>query len=122
MLYGPTDKQAIKIVASILPAAKAAALATRKWTSAEGDIRENASVQAELSGFFKEHRVAQAVVTEEIIGCPHEEGIDYQSGGTCTECPFWATHPNSRGRLLERKTPGRNDPCSSAVSATVARR
>jgi hypothetical protein len=28
-------------------------------------------------------------MTDQIIGCPHEEGIDYE-GATCPACPFWA--------------------------------
>jgi hypothetical protein len=26
---------------------------------------------------------------DRIIGCPHEEGIDYPLGSTCPLCPFW---------------------------------
>src|SRR5712692_4405008 len=25
-----------------------------------------------------------------IIGCPHEEGIDYPEGKSCPQCPYWA--------------------------------
>jgi Protein of unknown function (DUF1186) len=28
--------------------------------------------------------------TDRIIGCPHEEGIDYPLGRACPQCPFWA--------------------------------
>jgi hypothetical protein len=28
-------------------------------------------------------------MTDRIIGCPHEEGIDYE-GAACPACPFWA--------------------------------
>jgi hypothetical protein len=27
---------------------------------------------------------------ERIIGCPHEEGIDYPEGKSCPQCPYWA--------------------------------
>jgi len=29
-------------------------------------------------------------MVDRIIGCPHEEGIDYPLGRTCPRCPFWA--------------------------------
>ena len=29
-------------------------------------------------------------MTDRLIGCPHEEGIDYPMGRTCPRCPFWA--------------------------------
>jgi len=29
------------------------------------------------------------VVTDGIIGCPHEEGIDFPVGEGCPYCPFW---------------------------------
>jgi hypothetical protein len=25
-----------------------------------------------------------------MLGCPHEEGIDYPEGEACPECPYWA--------------------------------
>jgi hypothetical protein len=38
---------------------------------------------------FERHGVKSVVMTDGIIGCPHEEGVDYQ-GPTCPHCPFWA--------------------------------
>jgi len=28
-------------------------------------------------------------MTDGIIGCPHQEGIDYPDGEVCQECTFW---------------------------------
>ena len=28
-------------------------------------------------------------MTDRIIGCPHEEGIDYADGTVCPMCPYW---------------------------------
>jgi hypothetical protein len=36
------------------------------------------------------------VVTQGIIGCPHEEGIDYPVGEQCPRCPFWANRDRWR--------------------------
>jgi len=39
------------------------------------------------------------VMTDRIIGCPHEEGIDYQEP-TCPLCPFWAGRDRWTGKRL----------------------
>ena len=30
------------------------------------------------------------VMSDRIIGCPQEEGVDYPLGHACPRCPFWA--------------------------------
>jgi hypothetical protein len=34
--------------------------------------------------------VKSMVMTDGIIGCPHEDGIDYPEGTSCPKCPYWA--------------------------------
>jgi len=36
------------------------------------------------------HKARTVVVGPGILGCPHEEGVDYPDGGTCPACPYWA--------------------------------
>ena len=109
-IYGPTDKLATKIVASVYPTKQKEPTAIKKWNSIAQDIREDTVVQADLSAFLKEHHVAHAVVTEEIAGCPHEPGIDYPSGNPCPFCPFWA-HRLRRPKAVPSIASSRNDPC-----------
>src|SRR5688572_3348789 len=106
-LYGPTDKLATKMVASVFPTERLELNAIRKWTTDQGDIRENPAIRDELSAFLKDHNVAHAVVTEEILGCPHEEGVDYPTGSICPVCPFWANRPKFAQRTPSAKTVGR---------------
>ncbi len=40
-------------------------------------------------------------MTGAIIGCPHEEGIDYPDGEVCPQCPFWARRDRFTGELLQ---------------------
>jgi len=40
------------------------------------------------------------VMTDRIIGCPHEEGIDYE-GSTCPDCPFWVGRDRWTGKRLQ---------------------
>jgi len=37
---------------------------------------------------------------EEIIGCPHEEAIDYPSGEYCPECDYWKNRDRFSGEIL----------------------
>jgi hypothetical protein len=34
--------------------------------------------------------VKDSVSADRIIGCPHQEGVDYPMGRMCPHCPFWA--------------------------------
>jgi hypothetical protein len=53
------------------------------------DIRDDTGVAEEVLAFITEAGAKSVVMTDRIIGCPHEEGIDYE-GATCPACPFWA--------------------------------
>jgi hypothetical protein len=59
--------------------------------------------------FVKRHDVNDVAMTEHIIGCPHEEGIDYPQGETCPQCPFWAHRDRWTGEVIpqsdEKGTP-----------------
>jgi hypothetical protein len=38
---------------------------------------------------------------DRIIGCPHEEGIDYPEGEICMKCPFWAHRDRWSGEIVQ---------------------
>lgn len=42
----------------------------------------------EILEFMTNYSVLSAAMTERIIGCPHQEGIDYE-GEWCPVCEFW---------------------------------
>lgn len=53
-----------------------------------------------MQRFIDQHAARTVVVADRIIGCPHEEGIDYPEGQTCPDCPFWATRDRWSGDVL----------------------
>jgi uncharacterized protein YecA (UPF0149 family) len=111
-LYGPTDKLATKLVANVYRHKAQPPIAVKKWNSESLDIREDADIRAQLTAFLKQHNVARAVVTEEVVGCPHESGVDYPAGTNCPYCPFWANRQLAKAAANPKSTvPGRNDPC-----------
>jgi hypothetical protein len=58
--------------------------------SEDTDVGTNPAVGEKVLAFLKEHAAKSAIVTDGLIGCPHEEGIDYSEGKSCPLCPYWA--------------------------------
>ena len=88
-LYGPDDTMATKLAVGIVPAENAEVTDLQRWFSEGSDIRNDVDVAEEVLAFIADTGAKSVVMTDRIIGCPHEEGIDYE-GSTCPDCPFWA--------------------------------
>ena len=89
ILYGPDDRIATKVVASVVTNPGEEPLVLERWFSEDGDVRNDADIARGISSLFKKHHVRQAVIPDRILGCPHEEGFDYPEGESCLRCPFW---------------------------------
>jgi hypothetical protein len=89
--YGPDSTLATKLVVSVIqrPGQRDPA-AMRTWTTQAVDVRHDRTTAAEVADFVQQHDAKETVTADRIIGCPHEEGIDYPIGRTCPRCPFWA--------------------------------
>jgi len=59
-----------------------------RWFSEQGDVRGDSAIEAGIVAFLAKHGVRSAIMTDRIIGCLHEEGIDYPEGQKCPQCPF----------------------------------
>jgi len=99
-LYGPNDRLATKVAVGIVLGEDDEPSELRRWRSGGEDIRGDAEIERDIIDFLREHQVKSVVMTDRIIGCPHEEGIDYPEGETCPECPFWADRDRWTGELL----------------------
>lgn len=97
--YGPTEKVATKVVASIVLDEDAGADAMQKWYS-EGDVRHDDAILAEIKEFMETQGARSVAMPERIIGCPHEEGIDYPEGEDCPTCPFWKSRERWTGERI----------------------
>jgi hypothetical protein len=98
-LYGPDDVTATKIAVGIVSAEGAEATELRRWLSDGADIRRDVQVTAEVLTFIEAEGALSVTMVDRIIGCPHEEGIDYE-GPTCPVCPFWAGRDRWTGHRL----------------------
>ena len=88
--YGPDDEVASKVAVGILPSEQTGVSELERWFSDAGDVRVDPRVEAEVIDFIKGQGVKTVVIADAIMGCPHEEGIDYPDGASCPKCPYWA--------------------------------
>ena len=98
-LYGLDDQVATKLTVGIVPAEHAEVSDLGRWFSEAADIRNDAGVAEEVLAFIDAAGARSIVMTDRIIGCPHEEGIDCE-GPTCPSCPFWGGRDRWTGERL----------------------
>ena len=67
----------------------------------EGDVRTDPAVGGNILRFVVEQGAKTVVMTDRIIGCPHEEGVDYPDGQACPQCPFWAHRDRWTGDIVQ---------------------
>jgi hypothetical protein len=101
--YGPDDRKATKMVVGIVHAEGGEPNPLLRWFSEEEDLRNSRTVLAEARAALDEHVVKSVVTVDRIVGCPHEEGIDYPEGETCPQCPFWASRDRWTGESLREE-------------------
>jgi hypothetical protein len=94
--YGPDDKRASKIAVGIF-LGEDQEPEMRRWFSETTDTRHDPVILAEVMAFLKDTGVKSSAMVDRIIGCPHEEGVDYE-GATCPHCPFWAGRDRFTGK------------------------
>lgn len=91
--HGPDADTATKITVGIIRS-KAEQPLVRHW---EGEgIAENESAALEISRFLEEHAVERVITSENVMSCPHQEGVDYPAGEDCPYCDFWKTERNTQ--------------------------
>ena len=95
--YGPDDVHASKVAVGIIRGDKEAVAELRRWSSAETDVRLDTTINREIADFIQVQGARTVAGVDRIIGCPHEEGVDYAEGGPCPACPFWANRDRWTG-------------------------
>jgi len=99
--YGPDDRRASKVVVGIVLSEKDKEDALlERWFSETGDVRQNLLINQQIVEFIEQHKPKSVAITDRIIGCPHEEGIDYPRGEKCPQCPFWANRDRWTGEWI----------------------
>jgi hypothetical protein len=103
--YGPNDKLATKVVVSIILTEGHEPDFLERWFS-EGDldVRYDPAIGEQILTFLKDYAPRSTVVTDRIIGCPHEEGTDYPEGASCPQCPIGPDVTVSRKSVFSERT------------------
>ncbi len=87
--YGPDNRRASKVAVGIVLGADEEPAYLERWYSDTEDLRTDGRTFEEIVEFIKRHGVTNVVMADAIIGCPHEEAIDYPEGQSCPKCPYW---------------------------------
>lgn len=97
--YGPTDKKATKVTVALIEKDGAEPESLKSWFS-DPDIRQDALILEDILAFIADHNVKSVIMLDRIIGCPHQESIDYPDGEVCLECTFWKGRERWTGERL----------------------
>jgi hypothetical protein len=98
--YGPDDTRASKVAVGIVLGDDEDPALLERWFSESQDVRRDPTIGSEIVRFIRENSAKSVVVTDRIIGCPHEEGLDYPQGEYCPQCPFWKGRDRFTGALV----------------------
>jgi len=99
--YGPDDKRASKVSVGIIAQEGGDVAALERWFNNSSDIRMDATVNQAIVDFLKLHGAVSVAVADRILGCPHEEGVDYPDGEKCPRCAFWASRDRFTGNVIQ---------------------
>ena len=97
--YGPDLSRATKVAVGIVPSEDAKVQELRDWKVNRGDIRADPAIAKEILDFIETHGTVSVAMTDQIIGCPHQVGIDYE-GEWCPVCEFWRGRDRFTGQML----------------------
>lgn len=98
--YGPDSNRATKVAVGIIRAEGAELSALERWVSETTDVRNDPEIVEQLLAFISMQGAKSVISPGQIIGCPHEEGIDYPDGQSCPQCPYWAGRDRFTGHIL----------------------
>lgn len=96
--YGPDDQRATKVAVSLVRAAGAEPETVERWFS-EDDARHDVAIAKRILAFIEEHAARTVVLADRILGCPHEQGIDYTEEW-CPQCAFWTGRDRFTGEPI----------------------
>lgn len=98
--YGPDDQRASKVAVGIVRTEGDEEPVLQQWFTESDDVRGDDVINAEIVEFIQQHGARSVVMADRIMGCPHEEGIDYPEGEKCPACPFWASRDRFTGEIV----------------------
>jgi|GEM_PF-277566 len=116
--YGPDDELATKVAVAIVPSDDGEVRDVERWLVDIGDVRDDDTIGAAVLELVRASDARSIVMVDRILGCPHEEGVDYPEGTPCPRCPFWADRDRWAGLIAEHPVAGGGGTLRSASSVT----
>ena len=98
--YGPDNTRATKVAVGIVLKEAADPEEMKRWFAEGGDVRTDLTIGKGILEFIGEHAVKSVVMSDRIIGCPHQEGVDYPEGESCHQCLFWSNRDRWTGEIV----------------------
>ncbi len=87
--YGPDNRKATKVAVGIIASEGADVGEMKQWFTEAKDARLDEHITTEILQYLDQQGVMSVAGSSKLLGCPHEEGIDYPEGESCPECPYW---------------------------------
>jgi len=97
--YGPTAEIASKVAVGIVRS-ETAEPELHRWLGTGPDVRADPEIEGEILELLEKEGVKSVAVTDRIIGCPHEQGVDYE-GDWCPACPYWHGRDRFTGERVQ---------------------
>ena len=98
--YGPDNIFASKVAVGIVQADGEEPSVLERWTNQTTDVRNDPSIISRILEFITANGAKSIVSPDKIIGCPHEEGIDYPEGEGCPKCKYWIGRDRFAGNIV----------------------
>jgi hypothetical protein len=99
--YGPDDQFSSKVVVGIQRTNHEEDVnEIKRWFAKDRDVRIDEAITLEIYEYLLANEVHRVVMVDRIIGCPHEEGIDYPEGEYCPQCLYWENRDRWTGELI----------------------
>ena len=99
--YGPNDSLASKVAVGVIQFEGGEVEPLERWFSEVKDVRLDPEINEAIVHFLQKNGVKSVVAPDRILGCPHEEGVDYPDGEKCPKCTFWANRDRITGEVLK---------------------
>jgi hypothetical protein len=78
---------------------RAEPLEVQDWKVKTDDVRADTDSAQKIMDFVERHGVLSIIMTDGILGCPHQQGIDYE-GEWCLVCEFWHGRDRFTGQRI----------------------
>jgi hypothetical protein len=98
--YGPNASRASKVAVGIILKEGEETHDLERWFSESTDVRRDPKIGKKIVEYINRFNVKSVVMADRIIGCPHEEVVDYPEGEVCPVCPYWADRDRWSGEKL----------------------